>query len=62
MREEYKDAFEEFAEDMDSDIYASSAWDCTGLIPSLPLSESELEAYEDIYHFVQPALKDREEE
>ena len=47
---------------MDSDIYASSAWDCTGLIPSLPLSESELEAYEDIYHFVQPALKDREEE
>ena len=57
MREEHKDAFEEFAEDMDLDIYASSAWDCTGLIPSLPLS-----AYEDIYHFVQPALKDREEE
>lgn len=58
MEKKRRDEFEEFTENMDSDCYASSAWDCTGLIPSLPLSESELEAYEDIYHFVQPAIRD----
>lgn len=54
---DYKDEFEAFTENLDEDSFASSAWDCTGLIPSLPESESELEAYEDLYHFVQPAKR-----
>ena len=33
---------------------AASSWDCTGLIPSAPLSRSELESYEEIYHFTPP--------
>ena len=33
----------------DSDIQACSATDCTGLIPSLPQDEAEMEAYEDLY-------------
>ena len=28
-----------------------SATDCTGLIPALPSSEDELEAYEEMYQF-----------
>lgn len=35
---------------------AASSWDCTGLIPSAPLSRSELESYEEIYHFTPPVL------
>lgn len=30
----------------------SSAMDCTGLIPSAPQSEAELEAYEELYPFM----------
>lgn len=30
-----------------------SASDCTGLIPALPASEAELEAYEELYPFCQ---------
>lgn len=33
------------------DIKASSACDCTGLIPSLPQSEAELESYEELYPY-----------
>lgn len=33
------------------EIQACSAQDCTGLIPSLPANEDELESYEDLYHF-----------
>lgn len=29
-----------------------SMTDCTGLIPALPSSEAELEAYEEMYQFV----------
>ena len=35
---------------------AASSWDCTGLIPSAPLSRAELESYEEIYHFTPPTL------
>ena len=28
---------------------AASTHDCTGLIPSAPVSEEELESYEDVY-------------
>lgn len=33
---------------------AASAQDCTGLIPSAPESKEELEAYEELYHFLPP--------
>lgn len=33
------------------DIKASSARDCTGLIPSLPQSDAELESYEELYPY-----------
>lgn len=40
--------------DYDVDIEACSAMDCTGLIPALPQSEAEIEAYYDLYHFMPP--------
>lgn len=33
------------------DIKACSATDCTGLIPSLPQSDAELESYAEVYHY-----------
>lgn len=39
----------------DIDIQSCSAMDCTGLIPSLPQSEAEKEAYEDLYPYVPKA-------
>lgn len=36
----------------DIDIQSCSAMDCTGLIPSLPQSQAELEAYEDLYPYI----------
>lgn len=36
----------------DVDIQTCSATDCTGLIPALPESEAELEAYEDLYPYI----------
>ena len=35
---------------------AASAHDCTGLIPSGPVDEEQLEAYEDVYHFQPPKM------
>lgn len=39
-------------EDADIDIQACSTMDCTGLIPALPQSEAEREAYEDLYPYI----------
>lgn len=39
---------------------AASATDCTGLIPSLPEEEEELEAYEDLYPFIPPVMPPQE--
>ena len=36
---------------------AASSQDCTGLIPSEPESEAELQSYEDLYHFLPPTGK-----
>lgn len=36
----------------DIDIQACSTMDCTGLIPSAPQSEAELESYEDLYPYI----------
>ncbi len=36
---------------------AASTMECTGLIPSGPVSEAELESYEAIYRFRPPVIK-----
>ena len=36
---------------------AASAHDCTGLIPALPESEDELDAYNDVYQYQTPLVK-----
>lgn len=41
--------------DMDLDRSLCSATDCTGLIPALPLSDSEITSYEELYHFLPKA-------
>lgn len=43
-------------DDYDVDVQACSTMDCTGLIPALPQSEAELEAYEDLYPYVTHAV------
>ena len=41
---------------------AASSQDCTGLIPSAPLSEAELDSYEELYPFLPPSdIKDNNE-
>ena len=37
---------------------AASTQDCTGLIPSGPVNEDELESYEAVYHYQPPQIKD----
>ena len=32
-----------------------SATDCTGLIPALPVTDSEITSYEELYHFLPKA-------
>lgn len=41
--------------DMDY-INSASATDCTGLIPSAPVSEAELDAYEELYPYLPTAV------
>ncbi len=38
--------------DYDVDIQSCSSMDCTGLIPSLPLSDAEVENYNQLYKFM----------
>lgn len=38
---------------------AASSQDCTGLIPSAPLNQAELESYEEIYKFQAPEVPDK---
>lgn len=40
------------------EIKACSAQDCTGLIPALPQSEYELEAYAQMYHIPADILEE----
>ena len=44
-------------------LKASSAQDCTGLIPAAPQSKEELESYEELYPFLpNPAAKNAKKE
>lgn len=45
---------EEIIDSYDYLSNAASMHDCTGLIPSEPISVAELESYEDLYHFLPP--------
>lgn len=40
------------------DIRACSSTDCTGLIPALPQSDAELEAYAELYHYPADIFQD----
>lgn len=40
-----------YLEDSEFSKSICSSMDCTGLIPALPSSEAELEAYEEMYQF-----------
>ena len=44
-------------DEYDVDIQSCSAMDCTGLIPALPESEDELDAYNDVYQYQTPLVK-----
>jgi hypothetical protein len=50
------------SEDLEIDIQACSTMDCTGLIPSLPQNEGELESYEALYSFEPPVVDEKEKE
>ena len=41
---------------------AASSQDCTGLIPSLPISRAELDSYEDVYHYQPPKVPVKKDE
>lgn len=41
---------------------SASANDCTGLIPSAPQSEAELQSYEDVYAFTSPKIRAKKEQ
>lgn len=45
-------------EDDDIDIQACASMDCTGLIPTLPQSEAELEAYQELYPYLASDTKE----
>lgn len=47
-------------DDDDFDIQACATTDCTGLIPSLPQSEAEAEAYNELYSYL-PEIKNRQD-
>ena len=55
----------ELIDDYDYLSNAASATDCTGLIPSLPETQEELDSYENLYHYLPPlsvSSKDKSEE
>ena len=50
-----EDAAERYQDLTEDTMYAPdicSATDCTGLIPALPQSDSEITSYEQLYHFL----------
>lgn len=38
---------------------SASSTDCTGLIPAAPISEAELESYNETYHYIPPVVKSK---
>ncbi len=52
------DPYSCFMDDDTIEMKAGSSTDCTGLIPALPKSEDELEAYAQMYHYPGDILED----
>jgi hypothetical protein len=50
---------EKIIDDYDYLSNAASSNDCTGLIPSLPQSDAEIEAYNDLYQYQPPVIKEK---
>ena len=46
---------QEIIDEFDYLSNAASSQDCTGLIPYAPVSTEEVEAYEELYHFLPPS-------
>ena len=49
-----KDAYQVDPDQMEEFVSVSSSTDCTGLIPSMVMNESEAEAYDQLYDIHQP--------
>lgn len=61
MEQTQRDSFSDACEACENTIYdrsLCSATDCTGLIPALPATDSELASYEALYHFL-PKAKEK---
>ena len=58
----HKKTNEEIIDSYDYLANAASSMDCTGLIPSGPVSEEDLESYQELYRFETPleTLKNKE--
>lgn len=50
---------EKIIDDYDYLSNAASARDCTGLIPSLPMTDEELTAYNDLYQYQPPVIRSK---
>lgn len=57
MESENRQKEPEAKDDFDINVQACSATDCTGLIPALPETEEELNAYEELYPYLTHAKK-----
>lgn len=55
-----KKSTEQLIDDFDYLANAASSMDCTGLIPSLPQSEAELESYNDVVQYMPPTTTNQE--
>lgn len=51
---------EEIIDSYDYLSNAASTQDMTGLIPSNPLGDEEIESYEELYHFLPPGSEARD--
>ncbi len=59
----YPDPDEEYWDDLaDDSMKVSSGTDCTGLIPSAPLTDYEFGSYTDLYDFLPTVIQDQYEE
>jgi hypothetical protein len=61
-KEKNKDEYDKdpYRVEATSSFSTCSAMDCTGLIPSLPQSEAELESYEELYPYITYPVKDED--
>ena len=59
MKDRKKDS-KELIDDYDYLTNAASAMDFTGLIPSLPQNDAEIESYNDIFRFLPPVKNTHE--